>query len=126
MPHKGWQFFPAHGLRTENAVAEIDYRVIGEISDGYTSSLKNFSFARRKCRLPRARRRGQSPQLYLAVSPSGIERLRLYNSFRPNSHRPVTIRQMANAKPKAMLTMKPNGITNRTTMTTAKMLAMKM
>jgi hypothetical protein len=50
----------------------------------------------------------------------------LHSSFRPNSHRPVTIRQMANAKPKAMLTMKPNGITNRTTMTTAKMLAMKM
>ena len=38
MPHKGWQFFPAHGLRTENAVAEIDYRVIGEISDGDTAS----------------------------------------------------------------------------------------
>ncbi len=25
------------------------------------------------------------------VSPSRIERLRFYNSFRPNSHRPVTI-----------------------------------
>ena len=39
MPHKGWQFFPAHGLRTENAVAEIDYRVIGEISGGDATGL---------------------------------------------------------------------------------------
>jgi hypothetical protein len=53
-------------------------------------------------------------------------RLRFHNSFRPNSHRPVTIRQMANAKPKAMLTIKPNGFTNRTTMTKAKTLATKM
>jgi hypothetical protein len=60
------------------------------------------------------------------ANPPNPSRPRFHNSFRPNSHRPVTISQMANAKPKAMLTMKPNGITNRTTMTTAKMLAMKM
>jgi len=34
---------------------------------------------------------GHGGAVNLAVSPSRIERLRLYNSFRPNSHRPVTI-----------------------------------
>ena len=44
-------------------------------------------------------------------------------AFRPISHRPVTIVRQEKAEPRAILTMKPKGLTHRATMTTANRLS---